>query len=164
MPPRKGKEVRRVNGLTVTEIVALSGLSLMTVHRRVTAGESYEEIVGPRRRPRTHPKIIAGDMERDHALRLGLQRGSVFSRLKNGWTEEEATTTPRIDPGPRLPPMPTTGERPAARRASDELDDAIVEERLCEGGPMSLQAEIAARFGVTRQAVSLRERALRGEG
>ena len=141
---------RRIEGLTFAEIAARAGLTDSAIRIRYHAGETtLAALLSPARKRGPKPRILLdGASVAEHVAQGDVSRGAIYARLRAGIPIEEA-----IDPAPRV-------RQP---HAPDALDEAIWCERLGPDGPTSTQPAIAARFGVTRQAVSLRERALRGE-
>lgn len=88
------------------------------------------------------PALYRGLTIAEHAARLGISRRCLRARRARGWTEEEMFTTPKRG------------------HAFDDLDAEILVKRITPASPLLSQQGIADRFGVTRQSVSLRERAL----
>lgn len=103
--------------------------------------------------PMTPPRFTAAKIRIIAGL-AGVHPKTIYKRIVAGETDLRTLTEPARKRGPK----PGT-----VHRRVDALHEAIWCERLGPDGPTVTQKELAARFGVTRQAVSQRERALRSE-
>lgn len=137
-----------IGGEPISALAARHGISYDAIRTRHLAGLTGDALVAPVQH-RGNTRLIEGATLVEHATRSGVNQRTLRQRLHMG-----ATLADALDPTLRA-------GRPL--HAPDALDEAIWCERLGADGPTATQPAIAARFGVTRQTVSLRERALRGE-
>lgn len=136
---------------SVAVLAMRAGVHRTTIYKRIRRGLSPADVAAPPAKRGRKPVRIDGRTVAEIASAAGVSGAAVYSRISRGVPADRLQSPPYAVLPPKV----------------DDLDLAILSERIAGPCPRVSMTDLGSRFGVSRQAVQQRElrlRAMLGDG